>query len=157
MAPIESPPVTVTHRRLLRFPRREAAHTVIWLQGEQDASNAAAVAKALGRAITINDNNILVDLSEVEFMGAETVGTLSWASELLRERSRSLVLRSPPRCVRRIVELCGHTQLLDPAGTTPTTATADALGTWVPVPTADRINPRTHPSPQQNEASPQCA
>jgi len=157
MAPIESLAVTVSHRRLLRFPRREAAHTVLWLQGEQDASNAAAVAKALGRAIAINDNNVVVDVSEVEFMGAATVGVLSWASELLRDRSRSLVLRSPPRCVRRVVELCGHTQLLDPANATPVTGTADALGTWVPVPAAERSDLRTDPSPQEHQPSPLCA
>jgi anti-anti-sigma factor len=137
MAPIESSSITVSRRCLLAFARRDAARNVVWLRGEHDVSTVGALSETLGRAIARDDADLVVDLSEVEFMGAATVGVIIRARELLRLRSRSLALRSPPRCARRILDLCGHAYLLDrrAVDTTPTAGTAGGLGMW-PVPVA---------------------
>jgi anti-anti-sigma factor len=143
MATAESSSVTVSRRRL--FVRRR---TVVWLRGEHDVSTVDALSETLAGAMAIGDCDLVVDLSEVEFMGAATIGVLVRARELLQSRSRSLVLRSPSRCARRILDLCGQGDLLEPrrADATPATGTAGALGTWVTVPTADRIDQPTEAS-----------
>jgi len=142
MAPIESLSVTVSRRGLLGFARRDAARTVVWLRGEHDFSTVAALSETMARAIARDDAELVVDLSEVQFMGAATVGVIVRAHELLGLRSRSLALRSPSRCARRILDLCGHADLLDPrpVGATPAAGTAGALGTWVAVPATNRVD-----------------
>jgi anti-anti-sigma factor len=138
MAAAEASSVIVSRRRLSARRR-----TVVWLGGEHDVSTVDALSETLAGAIAIDDCDLVVDLSEVQFMGAATIGVLIWARELLQSRSRSLVLRSPSRCARRILDLCGQGDLLEPhrVDATPATGTAaGALGTWVTVPTADRVD-----------------
>src|SRR5687768_658417 len=113
MAPTEPSSLTVSRRGLLAFARRDAARTVVWLRGEHDVSTVAALSETMARAIARDDADLVVDLSEVQFMGAATVGVIVRAQELLGLRSRSLALRSPSRCARRILDLCGHADLLD--------------------------------------------
>jgi anti-anti-sigma factor len=134
MAPIEFLSVTVVHDGLLGVPDHDTTSVVVWLGGEHDLSTVGELSAALAQAITLGDADVVVDLTEVLYMGAVTVGVLYRARELLRARSRCLVMRSPPRCVRRVLELCGDTDLLATAEATPFAGSADALRTWVPVP-----------------------
>lgn len=138
MAPTESLSVTVCHRCLLELPSRGAPGVVVWLRGEHDLSTAPALSEAMAWIIAVDDADVVVDLSEVQFMGAATVGVLIRARELLRLRSRSLMVRSPSRFAQRVLELCGDTGLVDPIEATP--QAASALGTWVSVPAADRLD-----------------
>ena len=150
MATAESSSAIVSRRRL--FARRR---TVVWLRGEHDISTVAELSETLAGAMARDDCDLVVDLSEVQFMGAATIGVLVRARELLQSRSRSLVLRSPSRCARRILDLCGQGDLLEPrpADATPATGTAGALGTWVTVPTADRVDqPVEAPAPDPSRA-----
>jgi hypothetical protein len=102
----------------------------------------------MAQAVALDDADVVVDLSDVQFMGAATVGVIIRARELLRLQSRSLALRSPSKCARRILDVCGHADLLDrrPIDAMPMTGTADALATWVAVPATDRIDQRTDAS-----------
>jgi anti-anti-sigma factor len=144
VAPIDISSVTVSRRHVTAFAGRNPDRTVVWLRGEHDVSTVAALSETLARAIALDDADVVVDLSEVHFMGAATVGVIIRAREFLRLRSRFLVLRSPSECARRFVELCGHSDLLEPriADATPLTGTAGALGTWVVVPATERIDRR---------------
>lgn len=134
MPPIESMSVTVIRRRLNPFSRRDPPPTVIWLSGEHDMSTVAELSETIAQAIAIDDADLVVDLADVEYMGAATVGVLSRARELLRARSRSLVLRSPSGCARRVLELCGDADLLDQRAADVPPLTGEALRTWVAVP-----------------------
>jgi anti-anti-sigma factor len=156
MAPIESLSVTVSRRGPLAFARRDAARTFVWLRGEHDVSSVAALSETMARAIARDDADLVVDLSEVQFMGAATVGVIVRARELLGLRSRSLALRSPSRCARRILDLCGHADLLDHrrVDATPAAGTAGALGTWVAVPPTDRVDQRADASAPQPSSAP---
>jgi anti-anti-sigma factor len=151
MASIESLSVTVSRRDLSAFARRDAARTVVWLRGEHDVSTVAALSETMARAIAHDGADLVVDLSEVQFMGAATVGVIVRAREFLGLRSRSLVVRSPSRCARRILDLCGHSYLLDHrhVDATPIAGGARALGTWVAVPATDRIDQRADASAPQ--------
>jgi anti-anti-sigma factor len=155
----ESLSVTVSRRRLMGFARRDAARTVVWLRGEHDVSTVAALSETLARAIARDDADVVVDLSEVQFMGAATVGVIIRARELLGSRSRNLALRSPSRCARRIVDLCGRADLLDPRAVDagPLSGTAGALGTWVAVPATDRVDPGADASAPQPSRAPDPA
>jgi anti-anti-sigma factor len=135
MAPIEPLSATIARDDLLGVAASDTTGVVVWLGGEHDLSTVVELSAALAQAITLGDADVVVDVTEVQYIGAATVGVLYRARELLRAQSRCLVLRSPPRCVRRVLELCGDTDLLTPAAATPLTGSAaGALRTWVPVP-----------------------
>lgn len=114
MAPVHPPSVIVSGRGPNELVQRVAARTVVQVRGDQDDANVAALAEAMAGAIVIDDADLVVDLSEVQYMGAAAVRAVVRAGELLRLRSRSLVLRSPPWSARRILGLCGHADLLGP-------------------------------------------
>ncbi|HEX6424366.1 MAG TPA: STAS domain-containing protein [Acidimicrobiales bacterium] len=126
MAPVHPPSVIVSGRGPNELVRHVAARTVVRIRGDQDDSNVAALAEAIAGAIETDDADLVVDLSEVQYMGVAAVRAVVRAGDLLRLRSRSLVLRSPPWSARRILGLCGHEDLLGPrpAGAPPTVGTA---------------------------------
>jgi anti-anti-sigma factor len=156
VAPIDISSVTVSPLRVTPFAGRNPDRTVVWLRGEHDVSTVAALSEVMARAIALDDGDVVVDLSEVQFMGAATVGVIIRAREFLRLRSRFLVLRSPSECVRRILDVCGHADLLDPriADAMPVTGPAGALGTWVVVPATDRIDRRADASAPEPSSAP---
>ena len=117
------------------FVGREDDRIVVWLRGEHDSSTLAALSETVAGAFALDDADVVVDLSGVEFMGVATVGLIIRAGEFLRLRSRCLALRAPSTCARRILDLCGLAGLLDPRSVMPrVTGTTGALGTWVAVP-----------------------
>jgi anti-sigma B factor antagonist len=100
-------------RDVLAYAEREADHTVVWLNGEHDASTVAALWEVMARAIARNDGDVVIDLSGVEFLGSATVGVIMRARDTLRPRSRSLTLRCPSRCAARVLDLYGLADLRD--------------------------------------------
>jgi anti-anti-sigma factor len=93
------------------FAERDVDRTVVWLRGEHDASTVAALWDTIGQAIALDDADVVVDLSGVEFMGSATVGVIIRARESLWPRA--LTLRSPSRCAQRVLDLYGLADLLD--------------------------------------------
>ena len=141
MVHAESSSVTSHHGPTV-FPVREADRTVVWLRGEHDVSTVAALSQTMAGAIALDDGDLVIDLSDVQFMDAATVGVIIRARDFLRLQSRSLALRSPSSCAARILELCDLEDLVEPrpTHTTRNTATAGALGVLVSVPPPDRID-----------------
>lgn len=101
---------------------------VLWLRGEHDASTVPELWATLKRAMALHHDDVVVDLSEVEFMAVATVRALRRAEEVLRLNERALVLRAPSTAARRILGLCG------PPDSFADHAPAAALRSWVPVP-----------------------
>lgn len=93
---------------------REAEHTVVWLSGEHDISTVASLTETFTRAIGFDDDGLVVDLSGVEFIDAATIGVIVRAQDLLRERSRSLAVRSASPFVGRVLAICGLADLVAP-------------------------------------------
>jgi anti-sigma B factor antagonist len=102
-----------SRRDVLAYAEREADRTVVWLNGEHDASTVAALWEVMARAIARDDADLVIDLSGVEFMGSATVGVIMRARDALRPRSRSLTLRCPSRCAGRVLDLYGLADLRD--------------------------------------------
>jgi anti-anti-sigma factor len=60
----------------LTFPAPAADRTVVWLRGEHDVSTVSALSQTMARAIALDDGDLVVDLSGVQFMDAATVGVI---------------------------------------------------------------------------------
>jgi anti-anti-sigma factor len=127
----------------------EGDRTVVWLSGEHDIATLTVLAKGLASAIALDDADLVVDLTELQFIDAAIIGLLIRTRNFLRPRSRNLTLRNPPRFTRRILDICGLAGLIDAA---PTDAgrgvgsPAVALSSWVPMPATDRADPGTRRS-----------
>lgn len=93
----------------------QTAERVVCLRGEFDAFNAGALSATIAQAMALGEGDLVVDLSGVEFMSVTTVGVLCHAGALLRLQSRSLVLRAPSKCAKRVLELCGAADLFEPS------------------------------------------
>ncbi len=93
---------------------RDGDRTVVRLDGEHDVATVFVLADTLARAISVDDADLIVDLSGVTFISAATIGVLICGRNILRRQSRSLTLRSPSRCARRVLDVCGLAGLVDP-------------------------------------------
>jgi anti-sigma B factor antagonist len=87
---------------------------VVRVRGEHDIATKDALARAISRAAQRNDADVIVDLSEVTFLDASTIGVLVGSHQRLRDTGRSLRLRAPSPSARRLVELCDLGQLIEP-------------------------------------------
>jgi anti-anti-sigma factor len=134
MVPVGSSYFTVPDRARAPGAGAEAGPTVVWLTGEHDISTDGALSRALARAIALGATALVIDLSEIQFMGASTLGTIVRAREYLGRRSGSLTVRCAPPFVRRLIDICGLDDLLGPEEGGNLIATA--LGSWVSVPVA---------------------
>ena len=98
--------------------RRDGNQTVVAVVGEHDCSSVAVLAGAVDTALALTGDEVVVDLSAVGFMDASTITAIVRGRVMLAAQSRRLLLRAPSMCARRIVELCGMTDLWEE--TTPT-------------------------------------
>jgi anti-anti-sigma factor len=122
----------------------EGGRTVVWLSGDYDIATLTALAERLATAIGLDGADVVVDLSEVQFIDAATIGLLIRARDFLRSRSRHLRLRNPLRPVRRILDVCDLTGMIDAAPVDAGQAmgwSTSAVGSGVPVPPTDRADP----------------
>jgi len=122
------------------FEEGRAGRTVIWLRGEHDTSTAMALVELMTRVIALDHADVVLDLSDVQFMDSTTVRIIIRARKFLQQRSRRLSVRSPSTFARRVLAICGLEELIDHRlGVELARAGgADALSTWVAVPATDR-------------------
>ena len=92
--------------------------TVVRLEGEIDIATAEGVFASLASAVV--ENCTVVDLSAVEFIDASGVNALVGALRIAAGSQRHLLVASPPRQLRRILDV------LDLHGILPTHADAAA-------------------------------
>ncbi len=88
--------------------------TVISLRGEHDAATAPSVSVVFAQALASRVPDVIVDLSEVRFMGAATVRIILEAREVLLMRGAVFSLRSPSVAALRTLQACGLGDLLQP-------------------------------------------
>ena len=116
----------------------EADPIVVRLRGEHDCSTDDALCLELARAIALNDAALVLDMSEVRFISASTLGVIVRARNFLRGRSCSLTVRCPSAFARRVIDVCGLGELAGGSAPRPGDLSAEALGSWVAVPDAER-------------------
>jgi anti-anti-sigma factor len=151
MSVADCAPATIGRRGLFAPAGGDRDRTIVWLRGEHDMFTVAALGEILAAAIALDDADVVLDLSAVEFIDAGTIGAIVRAQEALRLRSRSLAVRAPSGCAHRILDLCGFAGLIDapPAAATPTAGRSDALATWVAVPTTSPADRTAHQPPSE--------
>lgn len=113
-----------------------ATCAVVWVGGEHDITTKVSLLEAIAAAAAQRDKaHVLVDLSEVTFMDASTIGAIVGSRNRLRPLGQLLEVRAPSPTAHRLLELCdlGHlvhslaVETAHPAGV------AAALSTWVDV------------------------
>jgi anti-sigma B factor antagonist len=87
---------------------------VVSLRGEHDMNTAPSVAEALAGANAAGDGDLVVDLSEVQFMDSAIITVLVRGRNDLRSQSRDMTLRAPSRSARRVLDLCGLVEFVEP-------------------------------------------
>lgn len=105
--------------------RREGLGQVIHLSGEHDAATALDLSNELAIAVSLDHEDLVVDLSAVTFLSAATVGVLIRSRVFLDERGRHLRLVAPSSIARRVLDACKVTYDVE---------RSSALASWVPVP-----------------------
>lgn len=90
------------------------ACTVVELRGELDAAALNSLVDAFDDAITRDGSDVVVDLADVEFIGAGWIGTLVRSRARLEMQHRELTVRSPTHVVHRLLDLCGLAYLIEP-------------------------------------------
>ncbi len=118
---------------------REDGRTVVWVRGEHDAATSTALSETLRHSAALDDGDLIVDLSGVDFMGVATVDVIVSTRALLRRRLQLLTLRAPSSSARLVLDLCG-VAYAEGLGVFDVVASSTALGTWVAVPAAERAN-----------------
>jgi anti-anti-sigma factor len=112
----------------------EVDSTVVWLHGELGISTVTALSQTIARAMAFSRADLVVDLSGVQFMDAATIGVIIRARNDLELQFRSLMRRAPSKFARRVLELCGLTDLLDPPSFDSTTLRRPRAAETCPAP-----------------------
>ena len=86
---------------------------VVSLKGELDSAALNSLVDEFSDAIARDDSDVVVDLADVEFIGAAWIGTLVRSRAVLRAQNRDLTLRSPSGVVNRLLDLCGLSYLIE--------------------------------------------
>ena len=118
MAPSEASSEVGLRQRCTSAVRRTESRTVLCpSRREQDLSTVDALSQTLARAFALDDADVVLDLSGVQFMGATTIDVIVRAKYALDLRSRTLTLRSPSESAQRVVDLCGLAELVEASST----------------------------------------
>lgn len=87
---------------------------VVHVAGEFDIGTLPILKQALSRARHA-DADVLLDLSDVTFADASSLGVLMDARSALAERGHTMSIVNPARVVSRLLSITGLTPLLMPA------------------------------------------
>jgi anti-sigma B factor antagonist len=94
--------------------RTRSTSVVVHVAGEFDIGTLPILKQALARARQANAD-VLLDLSEVTFADASSLGVLMDARSALAERGHTIHIVNPAHVVTRLLSITGLTQVLMPA------------------------------------------
>lgn len=117
---------------------RDDPRAVVWMYGEHDGATNEILDAAIIEAGAVDDGaDVVIDLTDVGFIDASTLGVICRARDRLGKRGSGLTVRAPQRVARRVIEMAGLVDLIedetDASPDTPDRVPA-ALETWVEVP-----------------------
>jgi len=92
----------------------EGCVAVVELRGEADVFTLPIIADVLARLIAYSDGAVVVDLSHTEFIDSSVSFALARARQILDDRGRTLLIRSPPRLAARVLSLLELSHLIEP-------------------------------------------
>lgn len=144
MLPRRSPSVAVS-RRGSAHPGSGPLRTVVRVSGEHDSTTRAHLSLTIAQAALLDDVGIIVDLSDVTFMDASTIGAIVDAHNRLRARSRLLSVSAPSTRARRLLDVCELGFLIDEDSAPVQPPVAAALDSWVAVPASEPASDPARP------------
>lgn len=92
---------------------------LIWLRGELDLATVPELTRTFDQAVEREHADVVLDLRDVEFMDAATIGAIVRARDALRLGSRSLSVRSPSNRAQRVLDLCELSDLVESSSGAP--------------------------------------
>ena len=101
-----------TRSRLLVRSLRHGDAQVVELVGELDIQGAPLCRRVLERACGSAQHTVFLDVAGLTFMDSSGVHMIIETDRRLREDGRELVIVRAPKHVRRLLELCGLTEIL---------------------------------------------
>jgi anti-anti-sigma factor len=99
---------------LLPSASRDADTTVVSLCGEHDLATAHSISAAIATAASVDDIDLILDLSEVEFMDSTTIVAILRGKVLLETRGGTMTVRNPSRPARYLLGLCDLGYIVEP-------------------------------------------
>jgi anti-anti-sigma factor len=100
---------------LLPSASRDAATTVVSLYGDHDLATAHSLSAAIATAAAVDDTDLVLDLSGVQFMDSTTIVVILRGKSLLETRGRTMTVRNPSRPARYVLGLCDLSYVVEPA------------------------------------------
>jgi anti-anti-sigma factor len=94
----------------------EGTRTVVVLRGEADLAARPVLADVLSRVIALRAGDVVIDLTEAEFLDTAIVRALAVGEQLLDRRGRRLTFRSPSRLAARVLDVFGLSDLIETEG-----------------------------------------
>lgn len=98
-------PLTRSAPGLLLCVSREGSATVVVIRGEADSATVPTLMDVLVGVIADRTDDVVVDLSQTEFIDSAAVRALARAGQFLAERDRRLTIRSPSRLAIRVLTI----------------------------------------------------
>jgi anti-sigma B factor antagonist len=90
----------------------EDSACIIVINGELDASSSILLDKAIGRAVSQNETNILIDCKNLNYISSAGLGVFMSYLQDFQDKNISLVLYGLNEKVRNVFEILGLDQLL---------------------------------------------
>lgn len=90
----------------------EDSACIIAINGELDASSSILLDKAIGRVVSQNETNILIDCKNLNYISSAGLGVFMSYLQDFQDRNISLVLFGLNEKVRNVFEILGLDQLL---------------------------------------------
>jgi anti-anti-sigma factor len=91
-------------------PGGRAKPIIVQVKGEVDVASSAHLAAAIARAMEREAEgkvDLVIDLTHLRFIDVSGINVLMGAARLARAGGGTLVLRSPSRSVRRLLDVLG--------------------------------------------------
>ena len=92
----------------------EAGRPAVILAGELDAATLPLLLDVLELVIERSRQDVVIDLTRLEFIGSAGIGALARAARDLEARHRTLRLRAPVPHVQRVLDLTGLAGHVEP-------------------------------------------
>lgn len=89
----------------------EGEPTVVRIRGEVDLYTAPRLRERLDDVVSGQDQQVVVDLTDMDFIDSTGLGVLVGALKQVRERGGDMVLRNASRSTHKILEIAGLTKL----------------------------------------------
>ena len=99
---------------LLLSSSRDADTTVVSLRGEHDLATAHSLAAAIATAAALDDTDLVLDLSGVQFMDSTTIVVILRGKSLLETRGHTMTVRNPSRPAGYVLGLCDLGYIVEP-------------------------------------------